>query len=69
VQAARKLDHPGRWIRYVITRNGPEPVLEAIPRPDYRHYEERQLAPVANGILGFVGTSFEALTGAQLEIF
>jgi DNA polymerase-2 len=69
VQAARKLERPDRWIRYVITRNGPEPVLEAIPRPDYRHYEERQLAPVANGILGFVGTSFEALTGAQLEIF
>jgi DNA polymerase-2 len=69
VQAARKLDRPDRWIRYVITRNGPEPVLELIPRPDYRHYEERQLAPVANGILGFVGTSFETLTGAQFEIF
>ncbi len=69
VQAARKLDRPERWIRYVITRSGPEPVVDAIPKPDYRHYEERQLAPVADGILGFVGTSFEALTGAQLEIF
>ncbi len=69
VQAARKLDQPGRWIRYVITRHGPEPVVNAIPKPDYQHYERRQLAPVADGILGFVDTSFEAIVGDQLELF
>ncbi len=69
VQAARKLGRADRWVRYVITRNGPEPVEGAMPRPDYRHYEERQLAPIADGILGFVGTSFEAVAGAQLAIF
>lgn len=69
VQAARKLDKPGRWIRYVITANGPEPVRGAIPKPDYEHYRERQLAPAANGILHFLDTSFEAITDAQLAIF
>ncbi|NCF26760.1 MAG: DNA polymerase II [Gammaproteobacteria bacterium] len=69
VQAARKLDKPGRWVRYVITAAGPEPVRDAIPKPDYDHYRERQLAPAANGILHFLDTSFEAITDAQLAIF
>ncbi|MGI9451573.1 MAG: DNA polymerase II, partial [Geminicoccaceae bacterium] len=69
VQAARKLDRPERWVRYVITRHGPEPVVDVIPKPDYRHYEQRQLAPVADGILGFVDTSYEAIAGAQLDLF
>ncbi len=69
VQAARKLSKPGRWIRYVITAAGPEPVQGAIPKPDYEHYRERQLAPAANGILHFLDTSFEAITDAQLAIF
>ena len=69
VQAARKLDRPERWIRYVIARHGPEPVVDTIPKPDYRHYESRQLAPVADGILNFVNTSFDAIAGDQLELF
>ena len=69
VQAARKLDKPGRWVRYVITSAGPEPVRGEIPKPDYDHYRERQLAPAANGILHFLDTSFEAITDAQLAIF
>ncbi len=69
VQAARKLDKPGRWVRYVITSTGPEPVRGELPKPDYDHYRERQLAPAANGILHFLDTSFEAITDAQLAIF
>ncbi len=69
VQAARKLEKPGRWVRYVITSAGPEPVRNEIPKPDYQHYRERQLAPAANGILHFLDTSFETITDAQLAIF
>lgn len=69
VQAARKLARPERWVRYVITSHGPEPVLDEVPRPDYDHYLDRQLKPVADGILGFLGTSFKALASDQLEIF
>jgi len=69
VQAARKLSEPGSAVSYVITRSGPEPVEEVIPAPDYEHYRERQLAPVADGILHFVGTRFDEVTGAQLAFF
>jgi len=71
VQAARKLGGDMRWIRYVITASGPEPVREGepVPRPDYAHYRERQLAPAADGILHFLDTSFAQITAQQLEMF
>ena len=71
VQAARKLGRKVRWVRYVITASGPEPVEEgrAPPRPDYEHYRERQLAPAADGLLHFLDTSFDAITDRQMEIF
>ena len=36
---------------------------------DYQHDLDRQLAPVADGILHFLGNSFERLTATQLELF
>jgi len=69
VQAARKLKSPGNWIRYVITRNGPEPVDAQESAPDYQHYMEKQLAPAADGILQFLDTSFGAITDAQMQMF
>ncbi|MCY4284244.1 MAG: DNA polymerase II [Thiotrichales bacterium] len=71
VQAARKLGRNVRWVRYIITASGPEPVEEgrALPRPDYEHYRERQLAPAADGLLHFLDTSFEAITNRQMGMF
>ena len=71
VQAARKLDRRVRWVRYVITTSGPEPVDDARPppRPDYDHYRDRQLAPAADGLLHFLDTSFDAITNRQITIF
>ena len=69
VQAAKKLGRPVRWISYVVTTNGPQPVEDVIPRPDYVHYRERQLAPVSDSILSFLDTSFEAITNPQLAFF
>ena len=71
VQAARKLGRKVRWVRYVITASGPEPVEDgrAPPRPDYDHYRERQLAPAADGLLHFLDTSFDAITDRQMAIF
>ena len=71
VQAARKLGRKVRWVRYVITASGPEPVEDgqAPPRPDYDHYRERQLAPAADGLLHFLDTSFDAITNRQMAIF
>ena len=59
----------GGWIRYVITLAGPEP-LEAQRSPiDYEHYLTRQLQPVADAILPFVGDDFAALTSRQQTLF
>lgn len=63
-----KYQHKG-WVSYVITLNGPEP-LEYVTSPiDYDHYIERQIRPVAEGILPFIGIDFEQLTSDQLGLF
>ncbi|NNF79937.1 MAG: DNA polymerase II, partial [Rhizobiales bacterium] len=69
VQAARKHPPSGNWVRYVITHNGPEPVDALQSAPDYQHYLEKQLAPVADGILQFLDISFSDLTSPQMQLF
>ena len=76
VQAARrcrerKLPVPSRgsWVEYVITTAGAEPAEAPSAQLDYQHYVDKQLQPVADGILGFVGTSFSALTDRQFDLF
>ncbi|MGN2672767.1 DNA polymerase II [Aliivibrio fischeri] len=59
----------GGWIEYVITTAGPEPV-EYINNPiDYDHYVEKQLKPIADGILPFIGLDFNELSNSQLGLF
>ena len=76
VQAARlcqERDLPlptrGSWVEYVITTSGAEPAASPLAPLDYQHYVDRQLEPVADGILGFVGTSFRALVDQQIDLF
>ena len=59
----------GDWVEYVITAQGPEPASDARGALDYQHYRERQLAPVADGVLHFLGTSFSAITDQQIALF
>ncbi|MGI9274031.1 MAG: DNA polymerase II [Endozoicomonas sp.] len=81
VKAARQADEYNRekgkslryqnrgWVSYVITVNGPETV-EYLKSPiDYQHYINKQLKPVADGILPFVGLDFTQLTDDQLGLF
>ncbi|MBV0881623.1 DNA polymerase II [Noviherbaspirillum sp. L7-7A] len=57
------------WIRYVMTTAGPEP-LEAKRSPiDYEHYLTRQLQPIADAILPFLGDYFVLLTSRQQNLF
>ncbi|MCE7554812.1 DNA polymerase II [Aliivibrio fischeri] len=59
----------GGWIEYIITTAGPEPV-EYINNPiDYDHYVEKQLKPIADGILPFIGLDFNELSNSQLGLF
>ncbi len=63
VQAARKAGgRAGPVVRYLITANGPEPVLPKQPLPpgiDHRHYVERVLRPLADSILSAIGRDFD----------
>lgn len=59
----------GGWIEYLMTVNGPEPAAYADSPVDYDFYIERQLAPIADAILGFRRTSLAELTDRQLGLF
>jgi len=69
--AERGLPVPARgsWVEYVITSAGAEPATRPLAPLDYQHYVDRQLEPVADGILGFVGSSFHTLVDKQIDLF
>ncbi len=81
VQAARKADERnvqlgkpkqfefGGWSEYIMTLNGPEPVMYAESALDYDFYIERQLAPAVDGLLQFMGTSLQQITDQQMGLF
>ena len=80
VQAARKADawlisnhkktryQHGGWIAYCYTVNGPEPLECLSSTLDYEVYIERQIAPVVDGIVNFLGTSFEEINSGQMTL-
>ncbi|WP_417313208.1 DNA polymerase II [Ectopseudomonas khazarica] len=59
----------GGWISYLITRGGPQPLERLLSPVDYEHYISRQLKPVADAILPFVGGDFERLLDGQYRLF
>lgn len=81
VQAARKADEwlqgqglpsryqRGGWVQYALTTAGPEPMEHRISPLDYDEYVERQLAPIVDGILHFMGSSFDRVVDQQLGLF
>ena len=81
VKAARKADEQNKqlgkelryqykgWIAYYITLNGPEPTEYRTSTIDYEHYIDKQIRPVAEAILPFVGLSFDEIASSQLGLF
>ena len=69
VQAARKSPDPQKWIDYVQTTAGPEPLDNKTAELDYQHYLDKQLMPVADGILHFLNTSYHSVISEQSELF
>ena len=59
----------GSFVEYYVTVAGPEVREYQVSPLDYAHYIERQIKPVADGILRFLDTSFEALTSDQIPLF
>lgn len=80
VQAARKADdwlkkqgrpprHQNRgWIEYVYTTSGPEPLVYPNSPLDYEIYLERQIAPIVDGIVTFLGDSYTDITSDQMNL-
>jgi DNA polymerase-2 len=58
----------GGWIEYCYTVNGPEPLECLHATLDYQLYIERQIAPVVDGIVLFLGTSFEEIVSSQMNL-
>ncbi|AYO19420.1 DNA polymerase II [Vibrio owensii] len=66
----RPLQYQNRGrIEYLITVNGPEPHAYLNSPIDYQHYIDKQLKPVADAILPFIGTDFEQLSAPQMGLF
>jgi DNA polymerase-2 len=57
------------WIRYVVTVAGAQTLECQNARLDYEHIVERQLTPIADTILNAIGSSMEAITGQQQDLF
>jgi DNA polymerase-2 len=70
----RQKNEPARyrnrsWIRYVITVAGAQTLECQSARLDYEHIVERQLTPIADTILNAIGSSMEAITRQQQNLF
>lgn len=58
----------GGWISYIITRLGPEPLEHITSTPDYEHYINKQLMPIADAILPFLQDDFATLLNGQMTL-
>ncbi|MGR5391545.1 DNA polymerase II [Vibrio crassostreae] len=69
-QLGRPLQYQNKGrIEYLITLSGPEPKEYLKSGIDYQHYIDKQIKPVAEAILPFIGLDFERVTGQQLGLF
>lgn len=62
----------GGWIEYIITQQGPvaiECLEQAEFKIDYQHYLDKQITPVVDSILYFLGKRFADLINPQQDIF
>lgn len=58
-----------RTIKYVITLDGVQPLEYNESKLDYDFYVEKQLKPIANDILPFIGKDFDSITSNQMGLF
>ncbi len=69
-QLGRPLQYQNKGrIEYLITTSGPEPKEYLKSSIDYQHYIDKQLKPVAEAILPFIGLDFSSLSEPQLGLF
>ena len=61
--------HRKATIAYVMTTQGPEPVEYRQSPLDYEHYIDKQLRPVADAVLPFIGCHFAQWGDEQMSLF
>jgi len=69
VVAARLLPKPSGLIRYVITRDGPQPVGHISAPLDYDHYIEKQIRPIVRTIGQVCDLDVEAAVTGVTDLF
>lgn len=70
VKAARKLPgFNGTVVRYVYGKEGVEPYEGFLGPYDYEHYIQKQIKPIAESVLVFLGLKFDELLSGQKSLF
>ena len=66
----KPLKHQNKgWISYLMTVSGPQPIDYVSANIDYQFYIDRQIEPVADAILPFIGLSFKEIVDLQMGLF
>ena len=70
LRLGKSLKHQNKgWISYVMTVNGPQPIDYVTAKIDYQFYVDRQIEPIADAILPFIGSSFKDIVDLQMGLF
>ena len=59
----------GSKIEYVMTLNGIMPIELVKSNIDYEHYIDKQIQPIADDVLPFIGKSFSVIVSQQINLF
>ena len=69
VKAARLMENPTGVIRYVITRDGPQPEGLLTAPIDYGHYVDKQILPIVTTVAQVYALDVEAAISGRLNLF
>ncbi len=69
VKAARLMDNPSGVIRYVVTRDGPQPEGQRTSPIDYAHYIDKQIRPIVKTVAQAYELDAEAAVSGRLNLF
>jgi DNA polymerase-2 len=67
--AIRRRNEAGAPEDQITTTEGIQPAHARTAPIDHAHYRDKQLAPVCDVLLPFLGTSFDAIAGVQTKLF
>lgn len=69
VKAARLMENPSGVIRYVVTRDGPQPEGQRTSPIDYAHYIDKQIRPIVKTVAQVYDLDAEAAVSGRLSLF